>query len=206
MRTHLPARRRARLRGGTKARVPGLGLRRAGATAAVAAVLLTGALSGTAWADEEESEESAVLAEQAISLLANDAGDARVAERIEDALMAPDKEGVDLALLRRALDVIERPGSTEAADRQADALLLDALGGTLPSAPEAGTFATGTDTGTSEILGEFRPARGVSDTGDAVLLGLAGAAVVGGLWLSHRLRPPHTIRQLEHGIPEEDKR
>ncbi|WP_030576728.1 hypothetical protein [Streptomyces anulatus] len=172
--------------------------RRGGVVAAAAALLLIGLLSGSARADEEESDEASVLAEQAISLIANDAGDARVAERIEDALMAPEKEGVDLVPVRQALDVVERPGRTEAADEQARTLLLDALGGKLPSAPEAGAFATGTETGTSEILGEFRPARGVSDDGDAVLLGLAGAAVVGGLWLSHRWRPPHTIRQLEH--------
>ncbi|MHB9857062.1 hypothetical protein [Streptomyces sp. YIM S03343] len=85
-----------------------------------------------------------------------------------------------------------------AADERARALLLDALGGKLPSAPKAGTFATGTETGTSEILGEFRPARGVSGKGDAILLGLAAAATAGGLWLSHRWRPPHTIRELEH--------
>ena len=181
-------------------------LRRGGAAAAVSALLLTGVLAGTARADEEESDEASVLAEQAISLIANDAGDARVAERIEDALMAPQKEGVDLARVRQALDVVERPGRTEAADAQARKLLLDALGGKLPSAPDAGTFAIGTETGTSQVLGEFRPVRGVSDTGDAVLLGLAGAATVGGLWLSHRLRPPHTIRQLEHTTAEEVER
>ena len=179
--------------------------RRGGALAAAAALLLIGLLSGTAQADEEESDEASVLAEQAISLIANDAGDARVAERIEDALMAPKKAGVDLALARQALEVIERPGHSTAADEQARVLLLGALGGKLPSAPEAGTFATGTETGTSTILGEFRPARGVSDDGDAVLLGLAGAATLGGLWLSHRWRPPHTIRQLEHPTAEEER-
>lgn len=200
MQTHLPARR------GTRPRAPGIGLRRAGATAAVAAVLLTGVLAGTARADEEESTKAPELVEQAISLIANDAGDARVSERIEDALKAPQKEGVDLAVVRQALKVIERPGHSTAADKQASALLLNALGGRLPSAPRAGTFATGTDTGTSTVLGEFKPARGVSDNGDAVLLGLAGAAVVGGLWLSHRLRPPHTIRQLEHTAAEPTKK
>lgn len=177
---------------------PGRVRRRGGVVAAASALLLAAALPGTAWAHGEESDEASVLAEQAISLIANDAGDARVAERIEDTLMAPDKEGVDLALVRQAEDVIERPGHSRAADERASGLLLDALGGKLPSAPKAGTFATGTETGTSKILGEFRPARGVSDNGDGVLLGLAGATVVGGLWLSRRWRPPHTIRQLEH--------
>ncbi|WP_328478380.1 hypothetical protein OHS71_08330 [Streptomyces sp. NBC_00377] len=44
---------------------------------------------------------------------------------------------------------------------------------------------------------EFRPARGIADAGDTVLLGLALAAVISGLWLSHRMRPPHRIRELQ---------
>ncbi|MDH6522311.1 hypothetical protein [Streptomyces sp. SAI-090] len=172
---------------------------RHGATALAAlatAVMLTLAAPAAAQADEEESTHSSELVEQSIALIANDAGDTRVAERIDDALNAPDKKGVDLALARRALTLVERPG--EQADGQARRLLLDSLGGTLPSAPENGAFATGTETGTRVVLDEFKPARGISDGGDAVLLGLGVAAVGGGLWLSRRLRPPHTIRQLEH--------
>lgn len=152
---------------------------------------------GVARADEEESTESRVLAEQAIALIANDAGEERVAERIEDALEAPDKEGVDLGLVGQALEVVEGPGPDETALRQARVLLLEALGGKLPSAPEGGRFATGTETGTSVVLNEFRPARGIADAGDAALFALALLAVAVGLWLSVRLRPPHRIRELE---------
>ena len=184
---------------------PGPGLRgaavaRCGTALAtmVTALLLAMASPGMARADEEESEQSAVLVEQAIAMIANDAGDARVAERIDDALMAPQKQGVNMTLVRQALDVVERPGQQQAADRQTRTLLLTSLGGKLPSAPRHGTFATGTETGTSTILDEFKPSRGVSDGGDAVLLGLAMVATGGGLWLSRRLRPPHTLRELEH--------
>ncbi|MEU8617443.1 hypothetical protein [Streptomyces sp. NPDC048623] len=158
---------------------------------------LTAVFSGPARADEEESRESAELVAQAIALIANDAGEERVAERIEDALDAPDKEGVDLVLVRRALDAVEAPGEDEAALRRARVLLWDSLGGKLPSAPEGGRLATGTETGTSRVLDGFRPARGISGTQDAVLFALAVCAVAVGLWLSVRLRPPHRIRELE---------
>ncbi|MFF6833302.1 hypothetical protein ACFY84_15710 [Streptomyces sp. NPDC012438] len=154
-------------------------------------------MPGVAWADEMESDQAPVLVEQAIALIANDAGQARVAERIEDALEAPDKEGVNLSLVRKALDVVERPGQDQAALRETREILLESLGGKLPSAPQPGRFATGTETGTSVVLDEFRPARSIADAGDATLLALALAAVAVGLWLSVRLRPPHSIRELE---------
>ncbi|GAA3803256.1 hypothetical protein [Streptomyces chiangmaiensis] len=165
---------------------------------AAAALLIPVAASGTAWAHGEESDESAVLVEQAVALIANNAYEDQVSERIDNALMAPHKEGVDLAEVRQAQDVIEQPGYSAGVSRQVKGLLLDSLGGKLPSAPKAGRPATGDETGTSVVLDEFRPARGISDGGDAVLLGLGVAAIAGGLWLSRRLRPPHTLRELEH--------
>lgn len=47
------------------------------------------------------------------------------------------------------------------------------------------------------VLDEFRPARGIADSGDAALFALALVAIVVGLWLSVRLRPRHSIRELE---------
>ncbi|MFF4550737.1 hypothetical protein [Streptomyces sp. NPDC001435] len=173
------------------------GLIVSGAVAA-AALLIPIATSGTAWAHGEESDESAVLVEQAVALIANDAYEDQVAERVDDALMAPHKEGVDLTKVRKAQDLIEQPGYGAAVSGQVKGLLLDSLGGKLPSAPKSGRPATGDETGTSVVLDEFRPARGISDGGDAVLLGLGAAAIGGGLWLSRRLRPPHTLRELEH--------
>ncbi|MFF4905814.1 hypothetical protein ACFY2T_13180 [Streptomyces sp. NPDC001260] len=163
-----------------------------------AALLIPVAASGPAWAHGEESDESAVLVEQAVALIANSAYEDQVAERIDDSLMAPHKEGVDLAKVRKAQGLIEEPGYSAAISRQVKVLLLDSLGGKLPSAPKAGRPATGDETGTRVVLDEYRPARGISDGGDAVLLGLGAAAIGGGLWLSHRLRPPHTLRELEH--------
>lgn len=86
------------------------------------AVLLGVLSAGPARADEEESPRAAVLVEQAIALIANDAGDERVAERIDDGLQALDKAGVDLALVAQALAVINRAGEQPAATEQARAL------------------------------------------------------------------------------------
>ncbi|WP_189190585.1 hypothetical protein [Streptomyces albiflavescens] len=164
----------------------------------MAALLIPVAAPGSAWAHGEESDQSAVLTEQAVALIANGAAEDQVAERIEDALMAPHKEGVTLAKVREAQALVERPGYSEATSRQVKVLLLASLGGKLPSAPQAGRPATAEETGTTVVLDELRLPRGISDGGDAVLVGLGAAALGGGLWLSHRLRPPHTIRRLEH--------
>lgn len=154
-------------------------------------------LPGVAQAHGGESDESAVLVEQAIALIANDAHKEQVSERIEDALEAPHKEGVDLNIVRQALDVVERPGPEEAFLREAHGLLLRSLDGKLPSAPKAGHLVTGTETGTSVVLDEFRPARGIADSGDAALFALSLLAIAVGLWLSVRLRPRYSIRELK---------
>jgi hypothetical protein len=171
----------------------------------VAALVLV-LLPGVAGAHEGESDEASVLVEQAIALIANDAGEARVAERIEDALMAPHKEGVDLNLVNDARKAVERPGAEGAALRDTRKLLLASLGGKLPSAPKAGQLVTGTETGTSVVLDEFRPARGIADAGDAALFALSLVAIAAGVWLSVRLRPRHSIRELERrAAAEEDE-
>lgn len=179
---------------------------RGGLVALLAAVvLLAVAPTGSAWAHGEESKQARVLVEQAIALIANQAGDERIAERIHDAVEAPDQMGVDQAKVRGALAFIDQPGENARATAQARALLLAAIGGKLPSAPTAGP-AVGTETGTSVILDEFRPPRGISDGGDVALLVLAVAAIVSGLYLARRWRPPHTIRALERrATPKEGR-
>jgi hypothetical protein len=179
------------------------GAARTPATLPVAALALL-LLPGVAKAHEGESDESAVLVEQAIALIANDAGKEKVAERMEDALMAPHKEGVGLKLVEQARDIVERPGPEGASLQEARGLLLRSLNGKLPSAPEAGKLVTGTETGTSVVLDEFRPTRGLADSGDAALFALALVAILVGLWLSVRLRPRHSIRDLERRAAAEE--
>jgi hypothetical protein len=166
--------------------------------ALLAAVLLAWIAAGPARADEGPSQRAAVLCEQAVALIANDAGDTRVAESIHEALAARDTRGVHMAMVARAHALIDHPGQDPAATARARALLLASIGGRLPSAPRGGRPVTGAETGTKVILGPLGHQRGVSDGGDAALLGLALAAIAAGLYLARRLRPPHTLHQLTH--------
>ena len=84
-----------------------------------AVVLLAVAPTGSAWAHGEESKQARVLVEQAIALIANQAGDERIAERIHDAVEAPDQMGVDQAKVRGALAFIDQPGENARATAQA---------------------------------------------------------------------------------------
>ena len=163
----------------------------------VAAVLTAWVPASPAQADEPPSTQAAMLVEQALALIANGAGDARVSEALRAVPGAPDKQGVDMADVTRALSLIDRPGQDPAVTARARGLLLESIGGKLPSAATARN-AVGTETGTSVILPEVKPVRGISDGGDAVLLGLSLAAVLAGLYLAWRLRPPHTLHQLIH--------
>ena len=178
-----------------------------------AAFLIGTLLPALAWADGEESDRAPVLVTQAIALIVNEAGDERVAERIRDALDAPEREGVEASDVRAALALIEQPGEDPAVNSQAEALLLRSIGGRLAadgeeSAGADGTggspgFATGIQTGTTAILAAFVPARGVPDLTGALLIAGSLAAIVAGLVLSRRFRPPHRLRDLKRRTLEQ---
>ncbi|MEU9277719.1 cytochrome b N-terminal domain-containing protein [Streptomyces sp. NPDC048341] len=61
------------------------------------ALLLPVAAPGVVRAHGEESDESAVLVEQTVALIADNTYESQVAGHIDDALMAPHKDGVDLS-------------------------------------------------------------------------------------------------------------
>lgn len=166
-------------------------LRRTGVAGALVAAVV--ALSApAALANETESDKAAVLVQQAVSLLANDNTPAVVLERIEDALAAPDQEGVDRAAVEQARGLAERWQSDRALREQVRLALERANG----REPATGERATGEETGTTVVLDEYRPPRGVSDRGDAVLVALAVASLLGGLALSRALRPKHSLHEL----------
>lgn len=163
--------------------------------------LLVLTASPVARADEgEESDQAKVLVLQATALAANEAGVERVSEKIDDALAAPDQEGVDAAKVRQALSVITSTGDNPSqgqarlAMTQAHRLLQESIGVTGPPAPN---LATGDESGTTVVLDEFQPAKGISDGGDVALAVLALAALAAGLVLARRLRPEHSIRALQ---------
>lgn len=166
-----------------------------------ALLLTTVVMAGPAvWADEEESDEAAVLVLQAIALLANENTPEVVLERIEDAVEAPMTEGADLDQVEAAAALVE-PLAADGADGfppdvedEVRALLEESIG--MSTVPEPVAMTTGIGTGTTVVLDEYRPARGVSDGGDGVLLALAAGALVSGLLLARRMRPQHSLREL----------
>lgn len=189
------------------------------------ALLLVGLLMvgpGYAYAEEGHGEESTmanVLVLQAISLIANGAPTDAVAERIQDALQAPDPTGTDLTLVAQALDLVEQgsPGASGAADLdQARDLLVRAIDiryatgyGAVPEPGEVAQgqppYASGADTGTTVVLDGLEPARGISDRADVVLLILGVLAVAAGLFLARRWRPHSSIRVLRHATPKSEE-
>lgn len=189
--------------------------RRAAAASAVAVLVLALAVvlprpAAAAEGHGEESTVASVLVLQSISLIANDGGAEAAAEKLTDALGAPEKEGTDLGKVEQALALIEgsAPGSAGApALARAREILVSAIAvrpatgyGEIPEPRMVGEdvspYARGADTGTVVVLDGMTPARGISDGGDVVLLGLAVLMVIAGVALSRRWRPIDTIREL----------
>ena len=179
-------------------------------TVALVAVGILFAGSGTAWADEDEPEQANMLVLQSISLIANGASMDMIAEKIQDALSAPDKSGTDLAKVRQAQALV-RPGAGPADIASAETLLAGAIDiraasgyGDIPQPGQVGSdrppYATGAETGTTAVLDELEPRRGISDGGDAALLALGVLLIAVGIALERRWRPHDSIRQLRHQL------
>lgn len=162
-------------------------------------LMLLWTTAAPAQANGAESDQASVLVQQAIALVAGDAGPARISERINDALEAPNQEGVDAVKVRQALAVVEGVGAQATASQrteamlQAHSLLQASIAVTAPLKPN---MATGEETGTTVVLDDFQPPRGIGTRGDLALVVLSLLAIGGGLLLARWLRPPHTLRQL----------
>jgi len=158
----------------------------------------------------EQPTQAKLLVLQSISLIANGALVGTVTDRLQDAVDAPDQAGTDATLVRRALLVLEdaSDGAAGAPHRaQARALLVSSIDvraatgyGQIPPPGVVGAdvpaYANGAQSGTTVVLDELKPARGVSDRGDLVLLFMAIGAMALGTVLSRRWRPRDTIREL----------
>ena len=176
----------------------------------LASVVLAAAPARAAGGHTDESEVSAVLVLQAISVMANGGTAEAAAEKLNDALEAPDQQGTDLVKVEQALALVE--GSVASSDSGTDLsrareILVSAIAARAATGygemPEPGVvgedmspYASGADTGTIDVLDRFEPARGVHDGGDVVLLVLAVLMVATGLVLSHTWRPHDTIHEL----------
>ena len=168
---------------------------------AVAAVFVLWA--GPAVADEPgESDEARVLVLQAIALIVNTPDDMHVIEeRINDALEAPHKEGVDMSYVERGFAAFEE------GDLQRTRELLQTAIGAGPfvgsGAPksigetsgEPGRPAAGAESGTTVVLGTYTSDKALNG-GEVVVLVLSVVLIAVGAWMAWRFRPPETVRQL----------
>lgn len=180
------------------------------AALALVALLAVLTLPSTAHADEGETNEARMLVVQSISLIANGNEADTIAVRVRDSLAAPDKTGVDLAKVQQALTLVEESATStdgRAKLQQARALLVGSIDvraatgyGDIPQPGEVGAdtapYAQGAQSGTTVVLDELKPARGVSSGAGAVGLAAGIALVVAGVYLSRRWRPHDSIRQL----------
>jgi hypothetical protein len=137
-----------------------------------------------------DSDQASLLVLQAIGILTNKPGAMDdITDKVNDALDAPDKQGVDMAQVQAAKDALDK-GDMD----QAKALLVKSLGSNPPM-----TGAKGEETGTTVVHDPLNP-RGHLTGGDWVLLAISVLVLAAGVWLSLRYRPPQTIRALRRQL------
>jgi hypothetical protein len=139
---------------------------------------------------EGESDQASVLVLQAIGFIANKPGDMDdISDKVDDALNAPDKEGVDLTQVQSAKDALDNNNMD-----QARTLLQQSL---QSGAPMQG--AKGEETGTTTVHNSLNT-RGRLAGADWVLLALSVLVVALGAWLAVRFRPPQSVRALRRQL------
>jgi hypothetical protein len=142
-----------------------------------------------ALAHEGDSDQASVLVLQAIGIIVNKPDDMdAIGDKVNDALNAPKKEGVDLAQVQAAKDALDN-GNMD----QARTLLQQSLQG----GPMEATV--GEETGTTVVHDPLNP-RGHLAGGDWVLLAISVLAMLLGGWLAVRFRPPQSVRVLRRQL------
>lgn len=155
----------------------------------VVSVWLAAFAAPPALAHEGDSDQASVLVLQAIGIIVNKPGDMdTIGDKVDDALKAPHKEGVNLTRVQAAKDVLDN-GNMD----QARTLLQQSLqvGGPMQ--------ATGEETGTTVVHDPLNP-RGHLATGDWILLAISVLATLLGAWLAVRYRPPQSVRVLRRQL------
>ena len=137
----------------------------------------------------KDSDQALVLVLQAIGYIVNKPGGMDdITDKVNDALDAPKKEGVDMAQVQAAKEALDK-GDMD----QARTLLQQSL----KSAPMEA--ATGEDTGTT-VVHDGLSTQGKLAGGDWVLLVLSVLALVLGVWLALRYRPAESVGALRRQL------
>ena len=162
---------------------------RGGAVSALA-VLLMFALAPPASADGEgETDVGYLLVQQALGHLAHDTsheGMALAMEKVEDALVTENQDGVDVATLEEAKNALEDE-QVDTARTLLQASIRDALDDLPP--------ATGEETGSTVIVPALDTREGISGS-DWSFIGVSVLALMAGVLLAFRFRPADTVRDL----------
>lgn len=137
----------------------------------------------------KDSDQASVLVLQAIGFIVNKPGDMDdISDKVNDALDAPQKEGVDMAQVQAAKQALDNNDM----DR-ARTLLQQSL----TSAPME--TATGEETGTT-VVHDGLSTQGRLAGGDWVLLVLSVLVLALGVWLAVRYRPADSVRALRRRL------
>ena len=136
-----------------------------------------------------DSDQASVLVLQAIAFIVNKPGDMDdISDKVDDALKAPKKEGVDLTQVQAAKEALDKDDMD-----QARSLLEHSL---TAGAPMQG--ATGEETGTT-VVHDALNTRGLAG-GDWILLVLSVLVLALGGWLSVRYRPAESVGALRRQL------
>jgi hypothetical protein len=142
---------------------------------------------------------------QAIAYLVNTPDDMdMITDKIKDAQESTDQKGVDVSQLDGAMSAVEAGKMTDARVRleQAVGAKVD-LSGThvepvlqVPPGLTSVTLATGEQPGTTVVTDELPGRSGGLTASDWVLIAIAVLVVAGGMLLSVRFKPEHSIHAL----------
>ena len=183
--------------------------RRAGWLAAVVAAVVAVMVAGPAWAHggDEAGNTARQDVLQAIAYIVNTPGNMDAAlDKVKDAQAAKDTTGVNLALVRQAQAVVaaNQMMSAKALLERSIGARLD-LSGTdvrpilqVPAGATSVALATGEESGTQVVTDELAGRAGLTGL-DITLLVLAALMATGGVLLSIKYRPAHSVRALRHG-------
>jgi hypothetical protein len=156
----------------------------------IVGVWLAALASPPALADEGDNDQASVFVLQAIGCIVNTPNDMdQIQEKIDDALKAPDTEGVDLTQVKAAKAALDN-GNMD----RARTLLQESLQGGAPM-----PVAAGEETGTTVVHDVLNP-RGNLAGGDWVLLAISVVVLALGAWLAVRYRPHESVRILRRQL------
>ncbi|MFC4337461.1 hypothetical protein [Salininema proteolyticum] len=176
--------------------------------ALIAAIALASGAASAHGGEDADPDPAYELVRQSLSLMVNTPDDAEgIANRVDEALVAEDTEGVDMALVSRAseeLDNGDMAVARELLERSID--IRPSPEGSPPShEPAPNTSPVEDPADTPAVLDEYRSDRSL-DGLEGVLFAASFAAIVSGAALTWRMRKEEWTRHYRSEQPTEEER